>query len=348
LKNRNIAGQTLLFAMLIIGIIASLISSPSIETFLLVAFVLFTASKSIARLLSFGLVWPLLLLVWKTGLGIPGSKKWRSMNAMLCSIIPFIISALSLYHLIEFDYFVIIFTSIHFLKYSILVWDVHPTGLGRLSFFLFFNVANRWGRDKRIKDVWHRAILPFLIIIIWQIVIVHTTFIAEKFLTASILGISSLMLFLRTTVDLINHLLSSKLNDKTIEIFFNEGSLFYLIAMTLLISFNMENTGLWFILSILIVGDFIILQTDLIRIPTFSSVHEFHSLKPHFFSNHQFFFIPLFYFLVPITALIFDQVSMLMLFCSVILVFSELKIIYAFFLLCTHFYSSIVVNDSSY
>ena len=140
LKNRNIAGQTLLFAMLIIGIIASLISSPSIETFLLVAFVLFTASKSIARLLSFGLVWPLLLLVWKTGLGIPGSKKWRSMNAMLCSIIPFIISALSLYHLIEFDYFVIIFTSIHFLKYSILVWDVHPTGLGRLSFFLFFNL----------------------------------------------------------------------------------------------------------------------------------------------------------------------------------------------------------------
>lgn len=331
MQNKVILGKIILVVMLIIGITASLIISPRAETFFIVAIVLFTASKSIASFLSIGLMLPLLFpLVW---VGIePGSKTWSKKVAFLNSIIPMIISVISLFNLLDFNYFLLLFLSIHFLKFSILVWDWDPQrGLGRLSFFLFLIIAKRRGREKIIKAVWVRAILPLVINLFWVSGVFYTKLFNGNLLLAILIGLLSLSLLARTLVDFFNYLKSLKLKDKTIEIFFNEGSLFYLITMTLLINLNVENIGIWFILAIIVVGDFIILQSELFRIPTFGSSHEFQTLKPPFFSNKQYFFIPLFYFLIPLAALLLKQVTILIIFSAFILIFSELKMLYAFF-----------------
>jgi hypothetical protein len=328
LKNKKYLENTVLVTTLLAGVLLSITCSKNNSELFLIPFFLFSASKSIARFISVWLTTPISLLFFYYLFRIrPGSKQWHKIISYTGSLIPMLVSSIALFYLLDLNDFLLLFISIHFLKYSILVWDIGATEAWTHLFFL--NTRRKSFMNN--GAVWLRAIVPLSIILIWTVDMLYHLSKDDIFFEILFIGGLALALFNRFAVDFKNYLISRKLHDESIEIRFYEGSIFYLIGFSLLIILDIQNIGLWFLISMIIVGDNILMRSELSRVPEFGANHEFYSLKPIFFTNTYYFFVPLFYFLVPLSALILGQETILLVFGITILIFNEFKKLYAYF-----------------
>jgi len=168
----------------------------------------------------------------------------------------------------------------------------------------------------RTKLIWSNGILITTIICFWSIILAFQAFREGHQLEIYLTIFYSVTLMARIGFDFRNFVISQNHNLKNVEIPFNEGSLMYLLPATTLLLHG--NLGIWFLMSSVIIADYIISRSELNEIPQIGSVHQFNDFKPLIINRIG-------HLLIPMVALFTQNENILICYCLGFLCYTELK-----------------------